>query len=263
MRSQIIVIASHPRSGTHLLMDFLRLNIPAFKIRLPLWKSTSFLYYDFDNPKTSAKAFEAILASDKPIIIKTHGLDPKSVQDEVAILFPNQPIKTLMPFRPFDRTIASFAAFAGLQSNSGSSQNQNSADLLAQRDLYYTNGQSAVENAKTHGDVWLSQGNAVPVSIPQLLSDPKTAAMALSECLGHPIGPAPVRLPKKKRFQGKAAELYQRFAGRESTEVQINANYRLTDLERSEISAHLDQTYGKLLSRAVNIHSAEGQPSDP
>ncbi len=255
--SDIVVVASHPRSGTHLLIDFLRLNFPEFNVWTPIWRSSAYLYHDIDNPKLDVSFFHQRLLKGGRVIVKTHDLSPKSVDQKLATQLPFSRRTVLMPFRTYEKSLASFTAFARQNALSPNGAMQDSdGGSEAKWQFYYGKDLSPVESARLHARRWLEAG-ALPVCMESLLRAPELTAAALAAVLARTESGSnnwgrPVRLPRKKRFQGRFAEIHQRLIGRESSEVQVAWTYTLSAQERQYITAELDDTYRTLVRSSIN-----------
>jgi hypothetical protein len=247
---ELIVVASFPRSGTHLLIDFLRRNFMGTNIKLPIWKSSAYLYHDLDNPKIPAVFFADRIKDGHCIIVKTHSLRPDQTKKKLLENYPGRSFITLLPFRRFERTLSSFAAFCFAQSESPS--NGEIEDILTKDlGLYFQNSRSAIENIKLHNKRWQSFG-AFPVSIENMLNDPVQSAEAISERIALPLLNEESQVPRQKALRGKTGELIERLRGRESTEVKIALEYQLSRQEAERVHTDLDELYCKLRNDAIN-----------
>src|SRR4029077_18161796 len=109
---QCVFVVSHPRSGTHLLIDFIRRNFPVFNPRLRIWESASKLYLRLDGPNWRREAHALLRARRSHVLLKSHriGFTENTDLEVRQILKPSSEI-FLYPFRKFSSLVKSFAGF--------------------------------------------------------------------------------------------------------------------------------------------------------
>ena len=236
-RTQALVIVAHPRSGTHITLDFIRRNFPAFQQRLRIWESASGLYIDLDGPAWRAR-FEQQRSKSDRLLLQSHHFGLCELESECAFheLSPRDTL-FIYPFRRFSATMRSFADFSGYPGPV--------ADFLFERDRFFGLPETVRTCALLHGQAWLDR-RARFLDVDALIAQPERAARRLGRLLGLEPAPLQRRLPRRRRFYGKLAEAFQRLTGRESTEVRI---HRRRAWSSPQESAAVDERFADLHAR--------------
>lgn len=249
---QCVVFVSHPRSGTHLSIDFVRRNFPKFRRQLNLFDSSRLLYLDLDNERFDDDVKEFVT---KPfstgVMVKTHFLGRRlALFDKLYRQVKAERWHFIYPFRQFSKTIKSFAEFSNFR---GSLR-----QFLDQRDDYFGTGETVEECAWRHGESWLDQ-NASFLDVDALLAFPDSSCRQLADRLGSEWATLDRRLPKRKVFGGKGAEAIERIRGRESTAVRVKFKTQwLSDAETAFVDEHFVELYRRMRERSVNGSSDVG-----
>jgi hypothetical protein len=207
-----VVIASHPRGGTHITLDFIRRNFPAFNASLGPWRSASELYVSLDEPGWREALDHQARRSDH-LLLQSHRVGLQTAVDAEAVDFLRpEHVFHIYPFRRFSATMRSFAAFCRYPGRVES--------FLGEPSRFFRSDRTVEACARQHGEAWLDRP-AVFVDVDALIVDPHRAAAQLGWALG--IAPAPLarRMPRQRIFTGRWSEAMERLTGRESTEVQI------------------------------------------
>jgi hypothetical protein len=243
---QCVVFVSHPRSGTHLSIDFVRRNFPKFRRKLRLYVSSRLLYLDLDDESFDDRLKEfATRPFSACVMVKTHflGRSP-SFWDKLHRQVKAERWYHIYPFRRFSKTIKSFAEFSNFRGNL--------RQFLDQRDGYFGTQETVKDCARRHAESWLDH-NASFLDVDALLAFPDRSCRQLADCLGSECATLQRRLPKQKVFAGKAAEAIERIRGRESTEVQVKFKTQWSsEAERTFVDEQFVELYGRMLQRAVN-----------
>jgi hypothetical protein len=245
--AKCVVVVSHPRSGTHLTIDFVRRNFPSFRRSLPIWKSSSYLLYNLDaavGPRNSPTAASASGA----LIVKTHTMSaPAEVATELAQVHGIGSAVFIYPYRRFSQTMQSFKQFSRFAGRL--------EQFVASPDAYFRQpGASVGETAKLHAANWLSCQQAWVLSVESLLDHPDRTVQILGDLLDEVPVPVRRRLPGRKPLGGgKIGELMQRLYGRESTEVRVRWGQTPQDLDEARrVDEFFGETYDRLTARSIN-----------
>jgi hypothetical protein len=238
-----VVIVAHPRSGTHITLDFIRRNFPAFDPRLRLWDSARELYVSLDRPRWCDDLRRQMRRSDH-VLLQSHmaGMRSSTERQAVAFMKPDEAI-FIYPFRHYSATMRSFAAFCHYPGRVES--------FLDESSRFFRNEETVEACARRHGESWL-QRDAVFVNVEALMADPHRAAARLGEALGVEPTQLARRLPRRRLFHGKLAEAVERFTGRESTEVQILFPKDWADAsEPDHINARFADLHAEMAARSI------------
>jgi hypothetical protein len=239
-----VFVVSHPRSGTHLTLDFIRRNFPPFNRPLKPWQSSSHFVVSLESPGWELN-IELQMRSYSHFLLKSHfaGFMRDVELDAIRKLDPNHTI-FIYPFRQFSKTIKSFAEF---------SQHRGSiADFLFEQDRFFGRNAMVHDCVTEHGLHWLHR-DAIFLDIDRLISNPNEACEVLAECLGEKSIEVKRRLPRQKRLYGKYSELYERLTGRESTEVKVMHKKQWKNIdEELAVSNHFSALYAELSKRSIN-----------
>ena len=241
---QAVVVVAHPRSGTHLTMDFIRRNFPCFDPGLRPWQSAGELYVDLDKPLWMHTLDRPACRSDH-VLLQSHraGLCNRVGAQAIDRL---RPLATLFvyPFRRFPATMRSFSDLRGYDGPT--------TRLLSETDRFFGLDQTVQACARQHGESWLGC-NATFLDVDALIAEPERGAESLAGALGLPAAPLARRLPRRKRFHGKLAEAVQRLTGRESTEVKVHRRTPAPDPgEARFIDEAFADIYDEMTARSLN-----------
>jgi len=235
-----VVVASHPRSGTHLTIDFIRRNFRGFDPRVAPWSNSKFLYFELDELlfRTVTGRHMKRFPRRRKFIAKTHHLFADEVCAKAASLLPSHRLIFLYPFRRISSTLRSLAEFAGASGPM--------ASFPDRREVYFGRDLTVAACLRLHAENWLASP-ARFLNVDDLLRDPDTAALRLGEVLGEPPVPIDRRLPRPRRFGGGAVgELAERLSRRESTLVPVA---RRIDWESAAAAAEIDGRFSDLFAR--------------
>jgi hypothetical protein len=238
-----VVIVSHPRSGTHITLDFIRRNFPAFNARLKPWQSAGELYVQLDEPGWQKGLQRQARRSDHVLLQSHHvGMRPAGEAEALRELKPEQ-VFFIYPFRRFSATMRSFAAFCRYP---GRVEN-----FLGEPSRFFRTPRSVEACAREHAERWLGR-EAAFVNVEALLADPHRGAAQLGAFLGAEPAPLARRVPRRRLFQGSVAEMVERLTGRESTEVQVHYHKEWAHPdEPASVNARFADVYGDLASRSL------------
>jgi hypothetical protein len=239
-----LFVVSHPRSGTHLLIDFIRYNFPAFNRRLAPLQSSSNLYVNIDHANWRQCANKLLQEGVSHVLIKSHLAGYKNHDElEARSVFAPKMENFLYPFRKFSKVIKSYAEFRKYRGHI--------SELLDEQDMYFGSSLKVADCVRAHAESWLER-DASFVDCDSLLSDPQTACERLALLLSEPAATLRQRLPGRKRFAGKMGELLTRVAGRQSTEVVVP--YKLDWVscnEANSIDKQFSDLYARLSKRRI------------
>ncbi len=238
-------VVSHPRSGTHLMLDFVRRNFRNFNPPLMPWESSAKLFADADGPHWRQSASRIVETGHAHLLVKTHRAGFTNQNDvELRRVFNPEHVVYLYPFRKFSETVRSFAEF--LQYDEPISR------LLDEPDAFFGRSATVGDCLREHAQSWLERP-AHFLDCDRLLGDPETASARLAPLLNETPAPLKRRLPGKKIYQGKLGELMERLTGRQSTEVVIPYQLRWQDkAEQDAVDSRFADLYAELSTRRVN-----------
>ena len=183
---QPIIVASHPRSGTHLMIDLLRKQFPACATyKLPT-QSLGCLYLAIEalsappgKDISEARALKILAKSERPII-KTHAdpaLSHLNRQFQHWQQWLSQNATTLYIIRDGRAVLCSLHLF--MQSYDPAARCSLS-EFLHQT----VNGQSRVQQRANHVEKWLAQPNVHPIRFEDIVKQTPTTLAKLSQILG-------------------------------------------------------------------------------
>jgi hypothetical protein len=229
-----VVVVAHPRSGTHVTLDFIRRNFPAFNPALFVWQSARELYVSLDEPEWREHLLRQANRSDH-VLMQSHLVGVQSLAGSAAIdyLHPDDAI-FIYPFRRFSATMRSFAAFSQYPGSVRS--------FLHEPSAFYPAGRTVEDWALIHGEQWMKR-EPVFLDVEAMIAEPERAARKLGEVLGMEPAPLARRLPHRRVFYGKMAEAVERLRGRESTEVKVAFEKQWTDPDEA---ASIDEAFSDL-----------------
>ena len=212
---QCVVVVSHPRSGTHFTIDFLRRNFAELRFLPPPWASAETLYFNLDRsgPRRAANgAWSRTAVARSSFIVKTHDL-PFETALEPALKKAAGPRETvfLYPFRRMSKTLVSLRNF--------SDSARDLADFVEGADEYFETGGSVEGALIAHGEWALD--HAHPIDIEAAIKEPGRLAAALAERFGWTRIAHENLLPPKRLATGRVGEIVERFRGRQSSEVAV------------------------------------------
>lgn len=244
------IILSHPRSGTHLLLDFLRRNFPQLQRRLLPWESASGLYLSLD--ARDEKLCRAWLAGQHgPFIAQSHHIGFTRPASDIAFLAEAHRPVFFYPFRRFSKTAQSYADFLAQEGLWDAKRAID--DLLRQPDPFYRSGLTVEENMRAHATACETLMSAW-IDMEDLQRNPDAWASSIGVLLGLTPAPLKRRLPGRKRFHGKLSELFERLRGRESTEVQIPRRTAWKDRAGADaFDSRMWDVYGLLQQRSAHL----------
>jgi hypothetical protein len=238
-----VVVVAHPRSGTHVTLDFIRRNFPEFNPALYIWQSARELYVSLDKADWHERLLGQARRSDH-ILMQSHlaGVQSLAAQAALDYLQPEDAV-FLYPFRRYSATLRSLAAFCRYPGRVDS--------FLGEKSTFFDGERTVETGARQHGEHWMRR-DPVFLDVEALIADPDAAAAKLGKVLD--LSPAPLerRLPHRRIFYGKAAEFVQRLTGRESTEVKAPFAKDWADPEEPEkIDAKFADLHRDLSARSL------------
>lgn len=242
---QCVFVVSFPRSGTHLLIDFLRRNFPHFNPELRVWDSASNLYLRIDDDGWRDDAETFMDAGRSHVLVKTHRAGLTHCNDDVVReWFKPQSAIYLYPFRRFSKTVKSFAEFMRLRPPISAT--------LQQMDPFFRQQVTLAECLRAHAETWMDRG-AWFIDSDLMLEDPKTTCARIGALLGQTPVEVDRRLPRRRPLAGKPGEIVGRLLGRESTEVVVRRKLEWTSAGEQElIDNEFSDLYATLSERRVN-----------
>lgn len=237
-----LFVVSHPRSGTHLLIDFIRRNFPAFDPELMPWHSAAKLYLRLDGPnwRSEISAFRR-----SHVLAQSHqaGYVNESDVEACEVLEPRATIY-LYPFRRFSQVIKSFAEFRGAAPPISA--------ILKQKDTFFGKASCVAETVHAHAATWIDR-NAHFVDCDALLTDPENTCSRMARLLGESPAQIHQRVPARKLCGGKPGELVERLRGRCSTEVLVPRKLSWRDEEEKlYVDSEFQALYSELARRSIN-----------
>jgi hypothetical protein len=241
-----IFVISHPRSGTHLLIDFIRKNFPKYKRKLKPWESASHNYVGLDSLGWQER-IDAQLRdrNESHFLLHSHYAGVVTATEQLAMekLEPERSV-FFYPFRQFSTTIKSYAEF---RRASGPIE-----PFLLQIDQFFGRDTTVEQCIRMHAEKWLPR-DIHWVDIDRLMSDPEITCKRLAELIEENPADITQRLPRRRRFAGRFAEFVQRLTGRESTEycVDYEIPWQCPE-EKAAIDAHFAGLYSELVKRRIN-----------
>jgi hypothetical protein len=242
---QCVFVVSHPRSGTHLLIDFIRRNFPAFNPKLRPWESASKLYLNVDHSDWRQQAEQFLRQGRTHVLLKSHlaGHTSQADSDVKDVLDPQQEV-FLYPFRKFSRVVKSYAEFT--QSPPPISK------ILTEKDWFFGRVTTVAESIRGHAERWIER-DIHSIDCELLSEDPETASTRLGVVLGHTPIEIAQRLPRRRLRPGKIGEFIERVSGRQSTEVLVP--YKLQWQSPDEelfVDSQFSDLHAELSKRRIN-----------
>lgn len=241
-----VFVVSHPRSGTHLLADFIRKNFCKFNRRLKPWESASGLLISLDDinwrDHITAQLHDR---KETHLLLFSHfaGLRTATHQEAKDRLQPARSV-FLYPFRRFSTTMKSYAEFRRFRGPV--------ASFLGQPDDFFGLAETVKRCIELHADTWLQLG-AHFIDVDRLAADPEATCRRLAQLFDEPACAIGRRLPRRKRLAGRAGELVERLTGRESTELRVTYNIPWQGShECEEIDRQFAPLYSALSQRRIN-----------
>jgi hypothetical protein len=206
-RCKPVVVASHPRSGTHLLIDALRLNFPDCRSWKWWGERKDRLYLNLASLSrgelvlTERKAIQILRRSRMPLI-KTHttadmshdvvdGAIGKGPATDLACWL-NQNAVMLYTYRDGRNALCSFYE---MERRRISSANVPFSDFIRQ----CPHGISRVREWAQHVRGWMDRADVFCVAMEELLAYPEICLPAIAEKLGLSLDSAGCRLPRRSR----------------------------------------------------------------
>lgn len=240
-----IVVVSHPRSGTHVTMDFIRRNFPAFNTCPKVWESASKLYLSLDDEVAPDRKIVPQISAKGCLIVQTHIGGISLDLNPFLVSFGIQNPIFIYPFRAFSKTIKSFAEFSNWD---GAIRK-----FVDAPDRFFGTTGTVGEGAELHAEWWMKQRVAV-LNVDNMIRDPQSAVEALGKVIGEEPKNLSRRLPRRKIGNGaKFSELWERLSGRESTAVIVPKQLRwTTETEKHEIDRRFQNVYSALEGRSIN-----------
>ena len=229
-----VVIVAHPRSGTHITLDFIRRNFPVFNPSLFIWQSARELYVSLDLPEWRERLLRHAQRSDH-LLMQSHlaGFQNFVGLEAVEYLQPEHAV-FIYPFRRYSATMKSLAEFCKYSGRVD--------DFLSERSTFFGTEWTVEACAHRHAERWMER-NPVFLDVDALIARPDHAAEKLADVMGVTAAPLERRLPHRRIFHGKLAEAVQRLTGRESTEVRVPFQ---RDWSNSEEPARIDGKFAPL-----------------
>lgn len=255
-----ILIAAHPRSGTHLMIDFLRRNVPATRSwrlwGLPLDR----LYLNVERLAADQRRFNdrigrRIVQRPKRPLLKTHYMADYSASwrsDEsgeipewgrnlidaaVKIYVVRDPRDVMVSYRQFLATIDS-AAQCGL------------GEFVRQE--HWTGDRSRLRWWRDHVEGWLSRASLI-VRYEDLVQSPEEALVALTAAIDEKSAPRSQLLPPKVVTISKTRRDRILRLAPSSTAIiadrKIFANASWQDELTEEDHVYVDKEVGKIMNR--------------
>lgn len=244
-----LFIVSHPRSGTHLLIDFIRRNFPTFHPELMLWESAAKLYLRLDRPKWQSEISEFRRTH---VLVQSHRAGYADNRDIEAcdVLAPNTTIY-LYPFRRFSRVVKSFAEFRGAAPPI--------SGILKEKDTFFGKASCIAESIHDHAAAWLKR-EVHFIDCDALIANPEVGCLRLAAVLRERPVQIRRRLPGHKLFAGKLGELIERLRGRQSTEVVVPRKLSWRDEEeRRYVDSEFQALYAELATRSLSPSHGHSQ----
>lgn len=186
-----ILVATHPRSGTHLTIDLLRRNFPALMSKKRRFESLDALYVPIDavleqNPHQMQRMQRLINGHAYPIL-KSHWLDPDYANLEMASVelahWVSQKATVVYVVREPKRVLASHYLFEACY-----------RDISGERQRWFDN---ACKYWCRHVNGWTKASPDTVVRFEQIIAEPAKTVRELGEVLGVPVRMTNPILPPK------------------------------------------------------------------
>ena len=229
---QPIVVASHPRSGTHLTIDLLRKQFESCKASTRIGETLHHLYLNLDAMTVVAERYDVgdaigLLQRAQTPTVKTHSLPTldmfsgaeralaEQVLEKSVLIYVARDCRDVIcsmyqwersRHESFDATLSWY-----LRNPLG----RNS--YAAERDQ---SGMTYLEKWVEHVNAWRSQSNVLLIRFEDILSHPEKIITTIARHTGlEPLYERPL-LPQKIRYGGRLADYWRRLTGyQESTAV--------------------------------------------
>ncbi len=253
MPGSVIVVSSFPRSGTHFLIDLLRLNFRELAHRPPLWASAEELYFNLDRFVVDAPAWSPASLDRESFVVKTHRLPSAAeLQDHLARIADGRRVAIVTPLRRLEKHLASYARYAG--------SDVPLVQFLDGPDPFYGEGLSvrqALQRFYAH-----ARENSLLVDVESGRAHPALLTAHLGAQLGlTPTGGEPI-LPARRQTHGLAGELWARLGGRQSSEVVVKKPANSASREAEALNdaglAELDRELRELAWNAAEREASSG-----
>lgn len=217
-----IIVATHPRSGTHLTIDLLRKQFSACQSWLWFGETLHHLYLDLDHLtrdcapcKSVLEAKQLLQRTERPVV-KTHSLPSlNSFQDQKRQFAQELLDQATIIYVVRDGRDVLCSAHVWMKQNDPGARCTLAA-FLRQKD----NGMSRVGRWASHVDTWRAYEDVHVVRFEDIVKDPHTAIGRLGDILGlEPHYERPY-LPQKLKCGGRLAAYWRRLTRQfESTAV--------------------------------------------
>lgn len=242
---RLIVIVSHPRSGTHLTVDLIRRNFPAFQVKLPIYASSKYLAVNADLPdwQGTLEGLRAYHPSGDAIIASHHGgvFDPDIIRN-IERLGASQVIY-IYPFRQFSRTTRSLWNFTY--------QAPKFSTFLDSFDSFFGEDRSVGSCLEHHARQWLRR-DPYFLNVDAMISDPDSAVRDLEKLLGENSAKLKRILPRPKVSHTVFGEAFELIRGRESTAVVVpERKAQPTKAELQSVDDRFARLYQELSARTM------------
>lgn len=232
-----ILVASHPRSGTHFLIDLIRANFPHSNVKKKYIQTNEATYFNLErltSPKQqkSEKDFFAKISENENVIIKTHynvSFDKSWIDDETGVLSHRikeflRTARQLYIYRNPEKVLVSYHQF--IENIEGSEIDFN--EFLIDR--------GCLENLMSHMEGWLQMDSVVGIWYDDLLRCPETTLTNALPGLKH----VSENFKKPRHLRTVAGSRIQRIFTRNpsSTAIVVPKNQRrmnLSDLHKKTI----------------------------
>lgn len=169
-----ILVASHPRSGTHFLIDSIRANFPNSNVKKKYFETNESTYFNLERLTSlkqykSEKDFFAKISQNENVIIKTHydvSFDKSWIKEETGIVSSRvkeflQTTRQLYMYREPEKVLASYHQF--MENVEGSEIDF--SEFLIDRGY--------LENLMNHMEGWLKKESVVGVWYDDVLRSPE------------------------------------------------------------------------------------------
>jgi hypothetical protein len=217
-----LVVASHPRSGTHLMIDFMRRNFAEFGFTPMIWQSSETLYLNLDrySVQWAGGSWSNASASRDNFIVKSHDLpfDPE-LPEKLAQFAAGRRCTTIYPFRRMSKTLLSFHSYCASELSI--------PEFLKSADPYFRVGGTVEALMRRHGE-W-GTTDALPIDVEDVIARPAAYVRALAAAFGWTASGVADRLPPKRLAGGRLGEIVERLRGRQSSEVVVARRSRRHD----------------------------------
>jgi hypothetical protein len=241
-----VFVISHPRSGTHLLIDFIRKNFQEFNRKLKPWESASLIYVGLDRANWREEiATQLRDRKETHFLLHSHysGIVSATHLEAAEKLKPARAI-VLYPFRRFSTTIKSYAEFRQFRGSIGS--------FLPTVDDFFGLDATVKKCVELHAEKWL-QPDVHFVDTDRLALQPDIACSRLAELFNEKPVETPQRLPRRKWFGGRLGEFAERLTGRESSEFRVDYDIPWQSAEeKAAVDEQFAGLYSELSGRRIN-----------